>query len=88
MITFAVAALLFVLPASPGPSTLLAAESKASWQADWEKTVKAAEEEGNVAIYMTQAFEPVFREAFQRKFPKIKVSIVTGRGFQLGQRYD
>ena len=51
-----------------------------------KKTVKAAEEEGALTIYMTQAFEPVFREAFQKTFPKIKVSTVVGRGFQLGQR--
>jgi iron(III) transport system substrate-binding protein len=63
-----------------------AAESKAGWQAEWEKTVKAAEEERAVVIYMTQAFEPVFREAFQKKYPKIKVTTVTGRGFQLSQR--
>jgi ABC-type Fe3+ transport system substrate-binding protein len=86
-IIFRLAAALFcVLPCMRAPSMLLAAESNTSWQADWEKTVKAAEDEGNIAIYMTQAFEPVFREAFQKRFPKIKVSIVTGRGFQLGQR--
>lgn len=65
---------------------LFAAESKAVWQTDWDKTIKAAEEEGAVTIYMTQAFEPVFKEAFQKKFPRIKVNVVTGRGFQLGQR--
>ena len=53
---------------------------------EWDKTVKAAEEEGAVNIYMTSAFESVFREAFQKKYPKIKVSSVVGRGFQLGQR--
>ncbi len=35
---------------------------------------------------MTQAFEPIFREAFQKKYPKIKVAIVTGRGPELSQR--
>ena len=56
-----------------------AAEVKpAPWQADWDKTLKAAEEEGAVTIYMTSAFESVFREAFQKKFPKIKVSTVDG----------
>lgn len=65
---------------------LFAAEAKAAWQADWDRTIKAAEEEGAVTIYMTQAFEPVFKEAFQKKFPRIKVNVVTGRGFQLGQR--
>ena len=63
-----------------------AAEPKRAWQADWEKTVKAAEEERELVIYMTQAFEPVFRETFQKKFPKIKVTLVTGRGPELSQR--
>jgi iron(III) transport system substrate-binding protein len=68
------------------PNSSIGAESRPPWQAEWEKTVKAAEEEGALVIYMTQAFEPVFREAFQKKYPKIKVTAVTGRGFQLGQR--
>ena len=48
--------------------------------------MKAAEEERELVIYMTQAFEPVFREAFQKKYPKIKVTMVTGRGPELSQR--
>jgi iron(III) transport system substrate-binding protein len=64
----------------------IAAESRPAWQAEWDKTVKVAEEEGSLVIYMTQAFEPVFRETFQKKYPKIKVTTVTGRGFQLSQR--
>ncbi len=62
-----------------------AAESPA-WQVEWEKAVKAAEQEGTLVIYMTQAFEPVFRETFQKKYPKIKVTLVTGRGPELSQR--
>jgi iron(III) transport system substrate-binding protein len=70
-----------------GPVSLSrAADPKPASQAEWDKTLKAAEEEAALTIYMTQAFEPVFREAFQKKFPKIKVSTVVGRGFQLGQR--
>ncbi|HWO43900.1 MAG TPA: hypothetical protein VNO43_19080 [Candidatus Eisenbacteria bacterium] len=68
------------------PEPALGGEARAAWQTDWEKTVKAAEGEGAVVIYMTQAFEPVFREVFQKKYPKINVTAVTGRGFQLGQR--
>ena len=67
-------------------SLMLAAEPKAAWQTDWEKTVKAAEDERELVIYMTQAFEPVFREGFQKKFPKIKVTMVTGRGPEISQR--
>jgi len=63
-----------------------AAESRPAWQTEWEKTVKAAEDEGALVIYMTQAFEPVFREVFQKKFPRIKVTLVTGRGPDLSQR--
>jgi iron(III) transport system substrate-binding protein len=76
--------LLYLSASSPKPS--VAAESSPGWQVEWSKTVKAAEEEGSVVIYMTQAFEPVFREAFQKKYPKIKVIAATGRGPQLSQR--
>ena len=76
---------LFCLGVS-SPNTSIAADSRPAWQAEWEKTVKAAEEEGTVVIYMTNAFEPVFREAFQKKYPKIKVTTVTGRGPELSQR--
>ena len=63
-----------------------AAEPRPAWQTEWDKTVKAAEEEGALVIYMTQAFEPVFRDGFQKKFPKIKVTMATGRGPVLSQR--
>jgi ABC-type Fe3+ transport system substrate-binding protein len=81
-----VAVIGFLLPITLSSSLLLAAEPKAAWQIDWEKTLKAAEEERELVIYMTQAFEPVFREAFQKKYPKIKVTAVTGRGPELSQR--
>jgi hypothetical protein len=55
------------------------AEAKPAWQLEWDNTVKAAEEEGAVALFITGAFEPVFREAFQKKFPEIKATLVTGR---------
>ena len=63
-----------------------AAEPRPAWQSEWDKTVKAAEEEGALVIYMTQAFEPVFRDTFQKKYPRIKVSMATGRGPELSQR--
>jgi iron(III) transport system substrate-binding protein len=63
-----------------------AAESRPAWQTDWEKTVKTAEDEGALVIYMTQAFEPVFRENFQKKYPRIKIVTATGRGPELSQR--
>ncbi|HEV8343845.1 MAG TPA: extracellular solute-binding protein [Candidatus Binatia bacterium] len=69
----------FVLSARAG-------EPRLPWQVEWEKTVKAAETEGQVVIYSTDGLDLVFREALQKKFPKIKVTTVTGRGFELGQR--
>jgi iron(III) transport system substrate-binding protein len=81
-----IAFLLSIFETKLGQTQAPAAEPKGAWQADWEKTVKAAEEERELVIYMTQAFEPVFRETFQKKYPKIKVSLVTGRGPELSQR--
>jgi iron(III) transport system substrate-binding protein len=81
-----IAFLLSIFETKLGQIQAPAAEPKGAWQADWEKTVKAAEEERELVIYMTQAFEPVFRETFQKKYPKIKVSLVTGRGPELSQR--
>ena len=77
--------LLFCLTDS-SHNLISAAEAKPAWQAEWDKTVKAAEDEGALVLYITGAFEPVFREAFQKKFPKIKVTLVTGRGPDLSQR--
>jgi iron(III) transport system substrate-binding protein len=82
---WAISALLGSLGFFPVES-ISAAEAKPAWQLDWEKAIKAAEEEGAVTIYMTQAFEPVFRDAFQKRFPRIKVISATGRGPELSQR--
>lgn len=65
-----------------------AAESKPAWQNDWEKTVAAAEKEGQLTPYI---FEngPVTVEtvqAFEKTFPKIKVNQLRGRGNDLGPR--
>jgi iron(III) transport system substrate-binding protein len=81
-----IASFLSIISVPLGQPLVLAAEPKAAWQADWDKAVKAAEEERELVIYMTQAFEPVFREAFQKQYPKIKVTMVTGRGPELSQR--
>ena len=77
---------LFLCFAGSTLNSISAAEAKPGWQAEWDKTVKAAEDEGALVLYITGAFEPVFREAFQKKFPKIKVTTVTGRGPELSQR--
>ena len=54
-----------------------AADSKPAWQVEWEKTLKAAETEGGVAIYVVDY--PKFTvERFQNAYPKIKLSVVDG----------
>lgn len=67
-------------------STSLASEqTKAGWQAAWEKTVQAAKKEGQVSIYSSDTFDLLFLE-FQKRYPEIKVRSVIGRGADLVQR--
>jgi iron(III) transport system substrate-binding protein len=58
---------------------LLPAASRADWREDWEKTVKAAKQEGTVVVYTFPGHERLFQE-FQKKFPDIKLVEVTVRG--------
>ena len=68
------ALLLFSTLAIPIPRAAVAAEVKASWQEEWEKTLKAAEQEGQVVLYsLSEIGEAIANTGFQKKFPKIKV---------------
>src|SRR6266478_608892 len=60
-----------------------AAESKANWQREWERTVKAAEEEGQLTVYVSGYGALIDSGVFQKAYPKIKVTSVTGSGTQL-----
>jgi iron(III) transport system substrate-binding protein len=63
------------------PRAAFAAEEKQSWQVEWENTVKAAEQEGQLVIYALSEIGDVFAKGgFQKKFPKIKLSIAGARG--------
>ena len=64
----------------------LAAESKPAWQAEWERVVKAAEEEGQLTVYIAGYGALIDSGAFQKAYPKIKVTSVTGSGSQLAPR--
>ena len=76
-----IAALLFSTLAIPIPRAAVAAEVKASWQEEWEKTVKAAEQEGQVILYsLSEIGDAIANTGFQKKFPKIKIAVVTARG--------
>jgi hypothetical protein len=63
-----------------------AAESKLNWQAEWERTVKAAEEEGQLTVYIAGYGALIDSGVFQKAYPKIKVTSVTGSGTQLAPR--
>jgi iron(III) transport system substrate-binding protein len=53
-------------------------------EAEWERTVKAAEQEGQVVVY--KIAHDAEWQAFQKKFPKIKVNLVPGSAAQILQR--
>jgi iron(III) transport system substrate-binding protein len=62
------------------------ASAQIDWKKEWEKTVEAARKEGEVTVYHTTGpFDSLFRE-FQKLYPEIKVTGVTGRGNQLAPR--
>lgn len=63
-----------------------AAESMSTWQAEWERTVKAAEEEGQLTVYIAGYGALIDSGLFQKVYPKIKVTSVTGSGSQLAPR--
>jgi iron(III) transport system substrate-binding protein len=51
----------------------------ASSPAAWEPTVQAAQREGELVLYASDLFGPIFGE-FQKKYPRLKVSLVTAGG--------
>jgi len=52
-----------------------------AWRSEWERTIKAAESEGEVSYYTLGEFG--FLSAFEKKFPRVKVKVVQGRGNEL-----
>jgi iron(III) transport system substrate-binding protein len=65
---------------------ILAAESKASWQAEWDQTVRAAEKEGQLTVYIGGYGAIIDAGVFQKAYPKIKITHITGAGTDLTQR--
>ena len=63
-----------------------AAESKASWQAEWDRTVRAAEQEGQVTVSIGGYGAIIDAGVFQKAYPKIKITHITGAGTDLTQR--
>jgi ABC-type glycerol-3-phosphate transport system substrate-binding protein len=65
---------------------ILAAESKPSWQAEWDRTVRAAEQEGQVTVSIGGYGAIIDTGVFQKTYPKIKITHITGAGTNLTQR--
>ncbi len=67
-------------------SSARAADSKSSWQAEWDRTVRAAEQEGQVTVSIGGYGAIIDSGVFQKAFPKIKVTAITGAGTDLTAR--
>jgi ABC-type Fe3+ transport system substrate-binding protein len=65
---------------------VVAADSKTSWQAEWEQTVQAAEKEGQLVVSIGGYGAIIDSGAFQKLYPKIKITHMTGAGTDLTQR--
>ena len=78
IILFRFFVLLFVIPAAD-------AAAPDAMRQPWGETVKAAREEGRLAVYGTTIFEDVFK-FFQKAYPEIKLSFFVGRGAEIAPR--
>ena len=56
------------------------AAAQSSWQAEWEKTLRAAEAEGQFALYGCCYDYDRVLEVFRKRYPKIKPNITSEKG--------
>jgi iron(III) transport system substrate-binding protein len=59
--------------------------AKPGWQAEWEKTLRAAKEEGQVTVYFDSS-ATLFVEPFRKQFPEINLVSVSIDSPQLANR--
>ncbi len=52
-----------------------------AWTGEWERTIKAAEQEGEFSYYTLGEFR--FLSEFEKRFPRVKVKVVQGKGNEL-----
>ncbi len=68
------------------PPATVAAE-KASWQLDWEKTLQAAKQEGQISIYAALGpYHPQIFAEFQKDYPEIKATVTHGSSGRISPR--
>ncbi len=75
---------LFILGSPHFAAAAQSGGAPGSWEAEWARTLKAAEEEGEVTYYTLGDY--AFLTAFEKKFPRIKLKVVPGRGSELLSR--
>ena len=80
-----VAITLFAYFALMGEVLTVCAQEIPIWKAKWEKTVAAAEKEGQINVYANLGPHLVVHE-FQKAYPHIKPVVVAGRSSQIMQR--
>lgn len=68
--------------ANPEPSRSATVEGS---REEWNRTIKEAEKEGQLVLYANEGIEGSV-EDFQKRFPKVKVVLVSGRSGQLVTR--
>ena len=56
------------------------------WQQEWDRTVRAAEQEGQVNVSIGGYGALIESGVFQKAYPKIKVNYITGAGTDITQR--
>jgi ABC-type Fe3+ transport system substrate-binding protein len=60
---------------------------KAAWQLDWEKTIHAAKQEGQLQIYAALGpYHPQIFAEFQKDYPQIKLELVHGNSSRMSPR--
>ena len=57
-----------------------------TWQTEWDRTVRAAEQEGQVNVSIGGYGAVIESGVFQKAYPKIKVNYITGAGTDITQR--
>ena len=63
-----------------------AVDSRADWKTDWDKVIRAAEKEGQVTVSIGGYGAIIDSGVFQKTYPKIKITHITGAGTDLTQR--
>ena len=66
-----------------------AAQAAEGWREEWERIVQAARKEGQVTVYVHSTYAPVLATgAFEKAFPDIKLSVVSGIENDLERRFS